>query len=176
MVGVNFDITERKNAEDELKISEERYRNIFESAVIGIYRTTPDGKIIMANSTLIKLLGFESFEELAQRNLEAEGFEGDDERSKFRESIEKDGYVIGLESVWKTKEGQTVIVSENSKAFFNSHGQVIYYEGTIEDITKRKQIEKTLQESEEKFRKAFATNPDAITITRLSDGNVCFGK
>ncbi|MFA5328731.1 MAG: PAS domain S-box protein [Prolixibacteraceae bacterium] len=170
MVGVNFDITERKNAEEALKISEEQYRNIFESAIIGIYRTTPDGKIIMANSTLIKLLGFESFEEMAQRNLEKEGFANEDGRNKFIESIEKDGHVRGLESVWKTKDGQSVIVSENAKAFYDNNGQVIYYEGTIEDITRRKQIEKTLQESEEKFRKAFATNPDSITITRLSDG------
>ena len=164
------DLTERKQAEETLRISEERYRNIFESAVIGIYRTSPEGEIIMANSTLIKLLGFKSFEELAQRNLEKEGFEGDNQRNKFREIIKKDGCVIGLESVWKTKDGQSVIVSENAKAFYGNNDQVIYYEGTIEDITKRKQIEKTLQESEEKFRKAFSTNPDAITITRLKDG------
>ena len=170
MVGINFDITERKNAEETLRISEERYRNIFESAVIGIYRTTPDGKILMANSTLTKLLGFNSFEELIQRDLESEGFEDNNQRKKFRESIEKNGRVTGLESVWKTKNGKSVIINENAKAFYDSNGQIIYYEGTIEDITKRKQIEKTLLESEEKFRKAFATNPDSITITRLSDG------
>ncbi|MBL7971292.1 MAG: PAS domain S-box protein, partial [Prolixibacteraceae bacterium] len=54
------DITDRKQAEEALRISEERYRNIFESAVIGIYRTSPEGKILMANSTLIKMLGFDS--------------------------------------------------------------------------------------------------------------------
>lgn len=168
--GFNTDITERKNAEETLKISEERYRNIFESSAIGIYRTTPEGKILMANPTLISLLGFESFEELAKRNLENEGYEQEGERSKFRESIEKQGRVIGLESAWKTKDGQSVIVNENARAFYDSNGQVIYYEGTIEDITRRKLAEKTLQESEEKFRLAFSTNPDAITITRLSDG------
>lgn len=168
--GFNTDITHKKLAEEALKISEERYRNIFESAVIGIYRTTPEGKIIMANSTLINILGFQSFEELAQRNLETDGFESDNERNKFRKSIERDGRVIGLESVWKTKDGQSVVVNENAKAFYDNSGRVIYYEGTIEDITRRKHTEKTLQESEEKFRKAFATNPDSITITRLLDG------
>lgn len=168
--GFNTDITQKKLAEETLKLSEERYRNIFESAVIGIYRTTPEGKILMANQTLIKMLGFDSFQELAQRNLKNEGYEDNKKRREFQKKIERNGSVIGLESVWLTKDGRPVIVSENAKAFYESNNQVIYYEGTIEDITERKQIEKTLKESEEKFRLAFATNPDAITITRLKDG------
>ena len=169
MVGVNFDITERKQAEEELKISEERYRNIFESAVIGIYRTTPEGKILMANSTLIKLLKFDSFEDLATRNLENEGFESKKLRNEFRTRIEKDG-VINIESTWMTKDGQPVIVNENAKAFYDNNGKVIYYEGTIEDITERKKIERDLLESEAKFRNAFQTNPDSITINQLETG------
>ena len=169
MVGVNFDITEQKRAEEELKISEERYRNIFESAVIGIYRTTPEGQILMANATLIKLLKFDSFEDLATRNLANEGFENKELRNSFREQIEKDG-VISLESVWTTKDGSPVTVNENAKVFYDSNGNVLYYEGTIEDITERKNMEKTLRESEAKFRNAFLTNPDSITINRLDDG------
>ncbi len=169
MVGVNFDITERKQAEVELKISEERYRNIFESAVIGIYRTTPKGQILMANSTLIKLLKFDSFEDLATRNLENEGFETKKLRNEFRTRIEKDG-VVNIESTWMTKDGRPVIVNENAKAFYDTNGKVIYYEGTIEDITERKKMERDLRESEAKFRNAFQTNPDAITINQLETG------
>lgn len=148
MVGVNYDITERKKAEEALRISEASYRNIFESAVIGIYRTTPDGKILMANSTLIKLLGFDSFEDLAQRNLEVEGFEKDEQRKEFREKIEKDGSINSFESVWKTKTGNPVFVNENAKAIFDTDGKVIYYEGTIEDITERKLTEEALRKNE----------------------------
>ena len=90
-VVTGHDITESKQAEEALKLSEERYRNIFESAVIGLYRTTPDGNILMANSTLVKMLGFDSFEDLEKRNLEKEGFEDEDRAPKFRQSIERDG-------------------------------------------------------------------------------------
>ncbi|HEY3371700.1 MAG TPA: PAS domain S-box protein [Prolixibacteraceae bacterium] len=167
---LSVDITTRKQADEALKLSEERYRNIFESAVIGLYRTTPEGEILLANSTLIKMLGFESFEDLSQRNLEKEGFEGSEHRQKFRQRIEKEGRVIGLEAIWKTKSGKPVFVNENARAFYDHKGQVIYYEGTIEDITERKKMERTLRESEEKFRKAFLTNPDSIAINSLDNG------
>lgn len=173
VVLVTADITQTKLAEETLKLSEERYRNIFESAVIGIYRTTPQGKITMANSTLIKLLGFDSFEDLATRNLENEGYENKIERTKFRKKIEKDGSVIGLESVWKTKDGRAVTVSENAKAFYDSNGQVIYYEGTIEDITERKKNEQALRESEEKFRELIESIPVPVTYVN-SEGEIIF--
>lgn len=164
------DITESKQAEEALKLSEERYRNLFESAVIGLYRTTPEGIILMANATLVKMLGFDSFAELEQRNLEKEGFEGEGSRLEFRERMEREGHIISLESVWKTKDGKSLIVNENAKAFYDNNGHIVYYEGSIEDISERKRIERTLRESEEKFRKAFLTNPDSIAINSLDNG------
>lgn len=149
--------------------SEERYRNIFESSVIGIYRTTPEGQILMANPTLISLLKFDSFEDLSHRDLKSEGFENIDQRNEFQLKIDQDGQVC-MESIWITKDGTPVIVNENAKAFYDHTGNILYYEGTIEDITERKKMEKTLLDSEAKFRNAFQTNPDAITINQLESG------
>ena len=169
-VVITQDINARKQVEEALRISEARFRNLFESAVIGIYRTTPDGKILMANPTLIKILGFSSFDDLAKRNLKEEGFETNSLRDDFRKRIEETGSLTAYESVWKTADGRDVYVSENAKAFYDSNGDVTYYEGTIEDITERKRVERALRESEEIYRKAFKTSPDSININRLEDG------
>jgi PAS domain S-box-containing protein len=94
--GVSRDITEHKRAEEALQESEERFRSLVENATVGIYRTTPEGRILMANPTLISMLGFQDFAELASRDLEKEGFEPGYARHHFRERMERDGEVRGL--------------------------------------------------------------------------------
>ena len=75
-VVINYrDITERKRAENKLRESEERFRSLYENVTIGIYRTTPSGEILLANQALINMLGYSSFAELSQRNLEDNGYE-----------------------------------------------------------------------------------------------------
>ena len=75
LVGVSRDITERKTWEERLAESEERFRSLFENATIGLYRTTPGGRIIMANPTLVRMLGYSDFKQLSVRNLKENGFE-----------------------------------------------------------------------------------------------------
>jgi len=142
----------QKQIEEALQESQKHFRSIYENSAIGMYRTTPDGKILMANSVLIKMLGYSSFEELSQRNLEEEGFEPNYPCKKFKRLIEKKGKVIGFESVWKQKDGKKMYIRESASAFKDSKGNTIYYEGTVEDITERKHMEDMLRESEEKFR------------------------
>jgi len=146
------DITERKQKEEELKESEEQYRNFFENAPIGIYRSTPDGRILMANPTLLRMLGYSSFGELAQRDLEREGYEAGYTRSEFKERVEREGQIIGFESAWTRKDGSIVFIHENAKAVRDNSGSILYYEGTVEDITEKKRAEEALLESEEKYR------------------------
>jgi PAS domain S-box-containing protein len=138
------DITKHKRAEEALKASEERLRDIFENAPIGIYRTTPDGRVLMANSTLLRLLGFSSFERLAKRNLEKEGFEPGYPRSQFKERLERDGEIRGLEGAWRKRDGAILFIRENAKAVRDEKGEVLYYEGTVEDVTERKLAEREL--------------------------------
>lgn len=146
------DITKRKHAEKELEESEERFRSLYENATIGLYRTTPGGKIILANAALVKMLGYSSFKELAERNLEETGFEPTYERKLFLEQIERDSEVKGLESAWTSKDGSEVFLRESAKAIRDSNERTLYYDGTVEDITERKMAEVALRESEISFR------------------------
>jgi PAS domain S-box-containing protein len=163
--GLSTDITERKQIEKTLKESEERFRSLYENVTIGIYRTTSDGRILMANPALVKMLGFDSFEQLASRNLGHEGYEPSYPRSKFLNKIEKEGKIIGLESAWTQKNGNTLFVRESAIAVRDSEGRMLYYDGTVEDITDRKKAEEALRESEDKFKYVFDHSVAGKSIT-----------
>ncbi len=161
-VGSVQDITERKRVEESLRESEERFRSLYENSTIGIYRTTPDGKIVLANPALVKMLGYSSFEELSLRNLKNEGYKPTYSRTQFLELIERDSVVKGLESAWIRNDGTTFYVRESARAIRDKRGTTLYYDGTVEDITERKQAEVSLQESEEKYRAIIETTSEWI--------------
>jgi len=151
---VTRDITERRRAEAALRESEAKHRSLFENAILGIYVTSPDGKILAANPALTSMLGYETFEELAARDLEAEGYHPEYPRSTFKERLEKEGRIVGLESGWIRKGGSTVYVRENATAIRDAEGRVLFYEGTVEDITQRREMEEEKLELEARHRQA----------------------
>ena len=152
ITGLLEDVSERRRVEDALRESEERFRTLFENATIGIYRTTPDGRILLANPALVRMLGYISFKELKRRNLETEGFIPEFPRSRFHLLIKKQGEVQGVESAWKRADGQVIYVRESAKAIRDGGGQVLYYEGTVEDITERRWAEEALRLSGEQYQ------------------------
>jgi len=146
---LNFlrDVTDRKKAEEAIRESEERFRGIFENSLVGLYRTTPDGRILMANPALVNMLRYPSIEKLlVELNLETDGYESQCDRQAFKRLIEEQGQVVGLESAWKRSDGTTLFVRESARAVRDENGNVLYYEGTVEDITGRKKAEKQLLE------------------------------
>jgi PAS domain S-box-containing protein len=164
-ISVHQDITERKRAEQALRESEQRFHSLFDNATIGQYRTTPDGRILLANPAIVQMLGFGSFEEMASRNLEQDGFEPEYQRDQFRQLIETEGAVKGLEAIWNRKDGEQIYVRESAKAVRDDSGKVIYYEGTVEDITERKHAEEALLESEIRFRTLANVAPAGVYLT-----------
>ena len=164
------DVTERKQAEEQLRASEERFRSLYENSVVGFYRTTPDGCILMANPALLNMLGFSSLEELASRNLEDEGFEPGCSRAAFKQRLEQDGQIIGLEAGWKRSDGSTIFVRENCRAVRDESGRTVFYDGSAEDITARKQAEAALREAHEFNQQIIASAREGI-IVHDRDGN-----
>ena len=165
---------ERYRAEQALRESEERYRSLYENATIGIYRTTPEGRILMANPAAVQLLGFNSFDELAQRNLEEEGYAPSYPRSKFRQQLESGEVITGLESAWLRQDGSTILVRESARVVRDEHGQVLYYDGTFEDITEHKQMETALRESEERLRQIASALREVIWLRDVQTRQVLY--
>jgi PAS domain S-box-containing protein len=117
---------------------------LLEGLPIGVYRTTPDGRVLMANPALLRMLGYDSLAELSSRDLNHE-FEPEYARSGFKQSLVQSGEVIGLESTWRRKDGSVFYARENAKVVRDGRGSVLYFEGTVEDITGRRRSEEERQ-------------------------------
>jgi PAS domain S-box-containing protein len=146
------EIAERKIAEESLRSAEVRFGSIFENTIVGLYRTTPSGQILLANPALVKMMGCRSFKELAKFNVEKNGFDPSTPRSIFKEHIKKEGRVIGLECVWRRPDGTKLFVSESAFAVKDAKGKILYYEGTAQDITQRKEAEEKLMLYQQQLR------------------------
>lgn len=125
----------------ELKTSEEKFRNIFENAVEGIYQSTPDGLFLNVNPALAQILGHRTPDELLQsvKNIGDEIYADPKRRREFKDLIERDGVVRNFEIQVRMKDGSTRHGSLNTRAVKDEKGKIIYYEGMVQDITERKQ-------------------------------------
>ncbi len=157
---------EARRTREALHETEQRYKHIFDNAHVGIYRTTPDGRILVANPALIRMLGCSSFEELARRNLEREGFGPGYSRQTFKDLASRPGGVRGLEAEWVREDGGRIVIRENAIAVRDRHGNILYFEGTVEDITERVEAERRLKESEERHRRLVELAPFGIAVHR----------
>jgi len=158
------DITERKNAEEALQQSEAKYRSIFENAVEGIFQSTPDGRLMTVNPTMARIFGYSSPEEMVAQvvSIGRQLYTTPEDRHLFKKSLEDNGIVEGFEAQFYRKDGTKLWGSLNVRAVKDKDGNVLFYEGTLEDITSRKKAEEELKKSEEKYRNIFENAVEGI--------------
>jgi PAS domain S-box-containing protein len=144
---LSSEIAVREKAERELRQAEQKYRGIFENAIEGIFQTAPDGHYLSANPALARIYGYASPAELvtALGDIQRQLYVEPSRRAEFIRLVQKDGSIADFESqVWR-KDGQTIWISETARAVSGPDGRVLYYEGTVQDITERKRAHEALE-------------------------------
>ncbi len=143
LTGMMGDITEQKWAEVLLRRAEEKYRSIFENAVEGIFQSTLDGRFIVANPACARILGYSSAEDLivAHSAPDRRYFVRAERFREFQHQLEGKGVIREFEAEAYRRDGTVIWISANALAIRDSLGALIFYEGTIEDITERKRAE-----------------------------------
>lgn len=148
------DITKRKKTEAQLLESEERLRSFYENSSIGVYRSTPDGSIKMANPALKRMLGIENIEQHNLNDLSENIYVNNNDRLRFQKILERDGKVTGFETAYSHPNGKTIYTREYARVVKDEKGNVLYYEGTLEDITEKKEAEKAIIEAKNQAEKS----------------------
>ena len=146
--GIIQDVTERELAFQGLREAERRYHSLFENAIEGIFRTSPEGQYLDANPALARIYGFESPQALIHelRDIRAQLYVDSDRRAEFMKVIRVRGSVAGFESQIFRRDGSCIWISENARAVVDAAGVVAYYEGTVEDITERKDYQARIEQ------------------------------
>lgn len=139
------DITEQQQREIALREAEEKYRSIFENALDGLFQTALDGKFLRANPAIARILGYDSPEDLINNsldNISQQLYVNPEDRKTFEKLIQEQGEVSNFECQFNRKDGKQIWISQTARAVRNKSGDLLYYEGLLEDITERKIAEK----------------------------------
>jgi two-component system cell cycle sensor histidine kinase/response regulator CckA len=141
--GIYQDISSRMSLEKAQRSAEERLRTLFENAIEGIFQTTPEGRYLSANPALARIFGYESPEKMMAtvKDIGAELYADPVRRSEFKRLMETTDVVEGFEYQLVRGDGARVWINENAHAVRDESGKLLYYEGTVEDITLRKRAE-----------------------------------
>ena len=165
------DVTGRKRAEAALRASEERYHGLFEGVPVGLYRTTPAGRMLDANSSLVRTLGFRDLEALLETQV-GDLYLDPEDRGRWQRAFEGAGPVQSFEArVRRRLDGAAIWVRFTVRAVRDAQGEVLHYEGALEDVTDRRHAEEALRASEERFRSLVQNASDLISILS-ADGTV----
>ncbi|UCF21437.1 MAG: PAS domain S-box protein [Gemmatimonadota bacterium] len=150
--------------------AERRYRSLFDGVPVGIYRTTPAGRIIDANWAMVRLFGYPNRDTLLAA--EASDLYADPvDREAWHRLLERETVLRDYDLHLRRYDGTTFVARTSARVVFGRGGRVNYYEGSLEDITDRKRAEENLREAKEKLQAVVDAAPVAV-IVMDTDGTV----
>lgn len=170
------DITERKRFENELRESEEKYRNLFERVRHGLFISTKEGRFIDCNQALLDMAGYSDKEEFLKIDIAKDLYVNAQDRKTFQRLIEKQGFVKDLEVEFKKKSGEKITVLLTAHTKRDEKGRVIGYEGLNIDISERKRMERELKEANEFLMNLIESSVDGIIVTDMKGDILIFNK
>ncbi len=155
-VTVLRDITDQIQAEEELRESEEKYRNIVENSLEGMFRSTFDGRFLMANPALARIYGYDSPEELIAEitDIREQLYVQGEVRDVLINSLMEEKELIDIVEENRRKDGSLIWISTKARIVRDAAGEPLYIEGFVEDITERLETSRALQERERKLKEA----------------------
>jgi PAS domain S-box-containing protein len=155
IAGIGRDITARKSMENALREAEQRYRGIFDNAVMGIFQSLPDGQILSVNRSMAESYGYDSPQEMMARVTDISRLYVDPtRRDEFKRMLDEEGSVQKFECEFYRKDGTRTWMAMSAWTVLEN-GVVVRYEGISEGISARKKMENALREAEQKFRGIF---------------------
>ena len=148
-VGTITDIEKRRQAEEAVRKVQHRYREIVENSISGLYQTTPEGKFISANPALAKMLGYESADELMAcvTDVGRQIYVSEAARKEFVYLMSEEGVVTSFEVELYRQDGSKIWALESARAIRGDRGEILYYEGSLLDVTDRKRTHEALVEA-----------------------------
>jgi len=166
LLGMGTDLSELKKTEEELRKSEEKYRQIFENAVEGIFQTTPQGRFVSANPAMARILGYDSSQELMAtvKNIKKQLYVSKEVRDDFIRIIKTQKKVSGFETQFYRKDGSQIWASVHARSVLDQEGKLILIEGIMTDITRQK-----LKAEELKQREAYLREENIRLRSNIKD-------
>lgn len=148
--------------------SERELKKFIAHAPVGLYRVNKSGDLLMGNHALVKMLKYDSWDELKNTNILKVKKTTKTELRDIKQELDEKDKLICKETIWLAKDNSEIFVREKTKVILKENGEIDYYEGVVEDVTESKQAEDKLNNSEEQFRMIAENTNDLITISTLS--------